>query len=222
MKKSIHKIFNLIADIVFPKNTETRCKDDVVLEMAKLTEYQGDKIIKYPCPAYSFFAYKNKSVRNMIWRLKYHGDKSVAETFALKMYDRLCEELAELDEWSNFTNPLLVPIPVSKHKLKLRGYNQSEVLCKALSDIDEDRFFQYAPNVLYKIKDTISQSHVKDRKERLQNLKDSFKVKDMASIRNKNIILLDDVLTTGSTLGEATEVLQKAGINNIVWVVVAH
>ena len=222
MKKMINKIYNYVIDIIFPANLKSREKDEIVLDIAKLSEHQGDKVIKYPCLAYSFFAYKNKAVRNMIWRLKYQGNKDIAQIFALKMYDRLCEELAELDGWSNFKKPILIPIPVSKHKRRVRGFNQSEAICKALSNIDEDRFFHYVPNVLYKIKDTVSQSHVKDRHVRLKNLKDSFNIKDISVIRNKNIILLDDVLTTGSTLNEATRTLQKAGVNNIIWVVVAH
>ena len=194
----------------------------MVAEVARLHCDEGDRVTKYPCPAYSFFAYRTEVVRTMIWRLKYRGDKRVAEIFAKRMYDLLCEELAEAALWTNFANPILVAIPVSRRKLHLRGFNQSAAICKALSALDGNRFFTFIPNVLYKIKDTPSQARVKDKLSRLKNLKDSFAVKDKTLVENKNIILLDDVLTTGATLTEATNILLTAGAKKIIWVVVAH
>lgn len=224
MRKIVNKVNNWLIGLLFPENPiEAEAKEMVAdADIAKIKRNEGDRITKYPCAAYSFFIYRNSAVRTMIWRLKYRGEKNVANLLAKRMYDQLCEELSELAEWSNFTNPVLVAIPVSKHKLQLRGFNQSAAICKALTAIDENRFFNYAPDVLYKIKDTKSQASVKDKKSRLENLKDSFSVKDTTLVENKNIILLDDVLTTGSTLTEATHTLQKAGAKNIIWVVVAH
>ena len=222
MNKILCKIFNYVVNLVFPRDVAEQKVDEVVSNIAKLTPQKGDKIIDYPCPVYNFFNYRNPVIRQMIWRLKYRGDTGIARLFANRMYDELCEELTELGEWMNFREPILVPIPVSKSKMRLRGFNQSAAICKALSDIDENRFFTYLPNVLYKIKDTTSQAHVKDRRQRLQNLKDSFGIKDISLVQNKNIILLDDVLTTGSTLTEATTTLKKAGVASVIWVVVAH
>ncbi len=216
------KILEFVANAVFPQSLADRRAAEIVSNIAKLRQDIGDKSITYPCPAYSFFNYRLSGVRAMIWRLKYRGDKSVAKLFAEKMYDQLVEELTELAEWSNFREPILVPIPMSKSKLRTRGFNQTEAICGALSHIDQGRFFSYKPNVLYKIKDTTSQARVKDRTERLKNLKDSFLVKDKSLLKNQNIILLDDVLTTGSTLSEATLTLKNAGVRNIIWVVVAH
>jgi competence protein ComFC len=222
MNKIINKIGKLIVDLFFPQNPLEIQATEIVANIAKIQCDEGDKLTKYPCPAYSFFTYHNDAVRAMIWRLKYRGDKTVAKLFAERMYDQLCEELAELEQWSNFRKPILVAIPVSKKKLRTRGFNQSVAICKSLTAIDENRFFEHNPNVLYKIKDTKSQARVKDKKSRLENLKDSFAIKDKSLVENKNIILLDDVLTTGSTLTEATRVLKNAGAKNIIWVVVAH
>jgi ComF family protein len=211
-----------IAGIFFLQDPLDMQTENVVSNIAKIKYDEGDRLTKYLCPAYSFFTYRTETVRAMIWRLKYRGDKTVAELFAKRMYDQLCEELAELAELSNFKKPILVAIPVSKHKLRLRGFNQSAAICKALAAVDEDRFFSFTPNVLYKIKDTRSQASVKDKASRLQNLKDSFTVKDKELVCGQNIILLDDVLTTGATLSEATRTLKSADAKNIIWVVVAH
>lgn len=226
MNKIINKIARLVVDFItgllFPQNPLQIEAAEVVASIARIRCDEGDRLTKYPCPAYSFFVYRTPAVRTMIWRLKYRGDKSVAAIFAKRMYDQLCEELAEAALWRNFTKPILVAIPVSRRKLRLRGFNQSAAICKALSDIDENRFFHYQPNVLYKIKDTQSQARVKDKKSRLQNLKDSFAIKDKSLVADQNIILLDDVLTTGATLTEATNILKIAGARNIIWVVIAH
>jgi competence protein ComFC len=222
----MHKIINIVGSwiigLFFPENMPERQAEEVVANIARIRCDHGDKSTKYPCPAYSFFTYRNEAVRTMIWRLKYRGNKTTAKIFAERMYDQLCEELAELAQWSNFKDPLLVAIPVSKKKMRLRGFNQSEAVCKALAAIDGNKFFKHILNVLYKIKDTKSQARVKDKKSRLENLKDSFAVKDKTLVEGKNIILLDDVLTTGSTLTEATNTLKIAGAKNIIWVTIAH
>jgi len=222
--KLINNISLWIASALFPQNPIDTQAQEMVADMAKIRRDDTDRFssTKYPCPAYSFFAYRHQAVRAMIWRLKYRGDKTVAGLFAKRMYDQMCEELAELREWSNFVDPILVAIPVSRKKLRVRGFNQSAAICMALEEIDDSRFFKYLPNVLYKIKDTKSQARVKDKCSRLENLKDSFSIKDTSLVAGRNIILLDDVLTTGSTLTEATRVLKNAGAKNIIWVVVAH
>lgn len=222
MQKIINTLYQKIIELIFPNNQIEEIDNQIVTEMVRINRNEGDRVTKYPCPAYSFFQYKVQKVQNMIWKLKYHGNKPIAEFFAKTIYNIICDELAELAQWSDFKNPVLVAIPVSPRKLRLRGFNQSEAICKALSRLDENRFFTHLPHVLYKIKDTQSQAKVKDKKTRLQNLKDSFKIKDNGLVKNRNIILLDDVLTTGATLTEATLVLKSAGAKNIIWIAVAH
>ncbi len=222
VNKILHKIIDLVSEVVFPSDQKTQAINALASSIVRLTHQKGDSALDYPCPAYSFFAYRNPVVKNMIWQLKYRGKANVVKTFAVLMYDQLCEELSELYEWSSFDKPLLIPIPISRKKKLMRGYNQSALICKALSEIDKDNFFTYKDNVLYKIKDTISQARVKDRRQRLLNLKDSFVIKDISLVTNKNIILVDDVLTTGSTLTEATDMLVKAGAKSVIWIIVAH
>ena len=226
MKEIINKIIEKVSDLLFPRGDQEKKAEELISQIAKLRREEKDRHFIYPCPAYSFFRYRIPCVRDMIWKLKYRGDLNVAKIFAVKMYDELCEELTELGQIANFREPILIPIPVSKKKLRSRGFNQSAAICKALANVDNNRFFVYNPNVLYKIKDTSSQARVKDKNERLKHLKDSFAVKDITSSKidlcGRNIILLDDVLTTGSTLVEATRVLKCAGAKQITWVVVAH
>jgi len=76
-------------------------------------------------------------------------------------------------------------------------------------------------NVLYKIKETISQVEIKDRNKRLKNIQGVFAVKNSEIIRNKVIILVDDITTTGATLNEAGRVLKQAGGKKIIGLTVA-
>lgn len=111
----------------------------------------------------------------------------------------------EIGQW------IFVPIPLYSSKLKKRGYNQSEILAKMLA-----KSFKFpCINILEKTKDTKNQSKL-PRVERQENLKNAFKIiKNNPSIKNRNIFLVDDIVTTGSTLKEAAKILKKAGANKV-------
>ncbi|MFA5936789.1 MAG: phosphoribosyltransferase family protein [Candidatus Paceibacterota bacterium] len=153
------------------------------------------------------------------------------------MYEKIIEELSELSVLNNFREPILIPIPLSKKRYKERGYNQSELICQELIKIDKktnlphirhgvygalEKNFSLEKNVLIKIKDTEHQVNIQDRRNRLKNLSDSFFVKNENLIKGKNIILIDDVLTTGSTLTEAKKILKNSGARKIIAFTIAH
>ena len=77
-------------------------------------------------------------------------------------------------------------------------------------------------NILIKIKETEHQANIKERKDRLKNLSGSFSVKNAEMIKSRNIILIDDVITTGATLSEARKTLKQFGAKKIIAFTVAH
>ena len=85
-------------------------------------------------------------------------------------------------------------------------------------------------NILIKNKETEHQAHIKNRKERLKNLIGSFTIKsskqnakeNISIIKGRNIILIDDITTTGATLNEAKKILRQAGARKIIAFTVAH
>jgi ComF family protein len=158
--------------------------------------------------------YENDIVKNAIRRFKYHGVKSLAEPLAELIFTR-CDLV-------NFTTRprlvVIIPIPLSKKRLKQRGYNQAELLAKSLSDKMSIRMIS---NVLYKIKETLSQVEIKDKEKRLENIKGAFAVKNPEIIKDKTVILVDDIVTTGATLKEARRVLMEAGAKKVIGLVVA-
>lgn len=174
---------------------------------------------------FPFFDYRHIPIKKSIWLLKYKGKKRLAYIFATVMYEKIIEELSDLKILNNFNNPILIPIPLSKKRFRERGYNQSELICQELVKIDNVRNnvnWKLEKNILIKIKETEHQTNIHDRKNRLENLSNSFSIKNEEAIKNKNIILLDDVLTTGATLNEAKKILKRYGARKVIAFTIAH
>lgn len=91
---------------------------------------------------------------------------------------------------------VIIPIPLSKQKYKYRGYNQSESIAQGLSAVLN---IPINTELVSRIKNTESQTN-KNINERFENVKDAFSVIDKEVLKNKHILLVDDVLTTGATL----------------------
>ncbi len=142
----------------------------------------------------------------------------MAEPLAELIYKRLREVRLRSEIERSRTSIIIIPIPLSRKRLRQRGYNQSELLGKFLSDKLSIRIEN---NVLYKIKETISQVEIKDRNKRLKNLEGAFEVKNAEIIKNKNVILIDDITTTGATLNEARRILKTAGAKKVIGLTVA-
>jgi ComF family protein len=160
-------------------------------------------------------------MRKTLWALKYRNKKTLAKPLGRALYDRILEELEERKTFEGFKEPILIPIPMSKKRLKERGYNQAELLCKELFLLNPATFTFYS-DVLYKQKETARQATIKDRPKRLKNLTNSFSVVHKEKIIGKNILLIDDITTTGATLFEAIKVLKKAGARKVIALTVAH
>jgi len=167
-------------------------------------------------------------VREMIWELKYKGNRNIAHKFAEIIFDILQAELAERVLFEKFINPLLIPMPVSDKRRRERGWNQIEILGEeilALQSLSEagEKLFTYEPKILIKRVHTDSQARTHaTKRERLENLSRSMSVRNSEKIRGQNIILLDDVTTTGSTFTEAKRVLKQSGARKILCVALAH
>lgn len=105
-------------------------------------------------------------------------------------------------------------VPLHKQKRRIRGYNQSELLAKIIS---KNIGIEYI-DALYKVVNTKQQSSL-SAKEREKNIKNAFKAD--SNVKNKNILLVDDILTTGYTINECARVLKKAGAKRVDFIVLA-
>ncbi|MEZ6209196.1 MAG: phosphoribosyltransferase family protein [Candidatus Paceibacterota bacterium] len=171
----------------------------------------------------AFYSYKEPKIKKMLWLLKYKGKTKVAKILSDLLYDQILELLLEKKMMDNFTDPILVSVPISKKRKKKRGYNQVELIAKDLSQkITQD--VSYIPGVLQKTKHTKRQADIKNRNQRLQNLIGTMSVhKEIkAKVRGRNIIILDDIVTTGATMREAEKMLRKSGAKKVLMLAVAH
>jgi ComF family protein len=171
----------------------------------------------------SLFSYKDKSIQKLLWLLKYKHGTKIAEIFSLSLYEA-AQEISQ-ENFLKYGTPHLVvlPIPIHKNKKRKRGYNQSEILCEALLKIQtEEVFLTLVKNVLVKTKDTPSQTKQRNKKGRVENIKNSFAVMDTESIEGKHILLIDDIMTTGATIEEAKRTLLRHGTRSVSALTVAH
>ncbi|WP_337865145.1 ComF family protein [Ignavibacterium sp.] len=106
---------------------------------------------------------------------------------------------------------LIIPIPLHSLKKAARGYNQSEFIAKGLSIESK---IPFSTKAIQRKKFTETQTHL-SALERQQNVKDAFKVKNKKLIEGKTILLVDDVITTGSTISECAKVLLGKGAKQI-------
>ncbi len=109
---------------------------------------------------------------------------------------------------------VLVPIPLSRQKLAKRGFNQAELIAQELVLA----FNWPLKNILKKVKNNPSQTNL-NREQRKLNVQNIFQIKEQPPA---NVILVDDVLTTGATLEQAANVLQQAGVKKIWAIVLAQ
>lgn len=169
----------------------------------------------------AYLPYKNEIVRNALVELKMYKNVRIVRLLAAITYDYLAEELSELSLFENFSNPLLVPVPMTRKDKRKRGWNQCELLAREISRVDRSLFMDFSCDALVKIRQTDDQVG-KDKGERALNLVNSFAVSRQEAVRGRNVIVLDDIITTGSTLGEARRALLQAGARVVVCVAVAY
>jgi ComF family protein len=119
-------------------------------------------------------------------------------------------------------NPVLViPVPLHRAKRRQRGFNQSELLARsALRHLDGSRFELHIGN-LRRVRATVSQTGL-TRHQRRENVRGAFVVTAPERVRDRSVLIVDDVYTTGTTLNECARVLRAAGARRVVVATVAR
>jgi ComF family protein len=160
-------------------------------------------------------SYKNGLVKNLIHKFKYEPYvKKLSENLSLL----IITHFSLIQKSFNPQDHILIPAPLSKKKMRQRGFNQSEEIAKFLS---EELKIPLVKNCLFKIKETLPQMKL-SKEERKENIKDAFFVGSGNVLKNKKILLVDDVYTTGSTMEECARILRGAGAREVWGVVVAR
>lgn len=141
-------------------------------------------------------------VRNMVHRLKYHGDISLGEAVAQPMIAELARIGWDVD--------VVAPVPLSLARMAERGYNQAALIAFPIA---MGLHRPYQGKLLTKVRDTRSQVGL-SYDDRLMNVVDAFSVEPEA-VSGKRVLLIDDVTTSGATLNECAKVLMSAGADSV-------
>lgn len=162
----------------------------------------------------SYLNYRDERVADAIIKGKYK--------FLPKVYEILGQQLSEFlirdyPDWLKNNHVQLVPLPLHKRRQRWRGFNQAEILCAVISV----KLNLKVLDVLSRRKATKTQKDLK-KEQRVKNLADAFELKPDADVHGKNLILVDDVTTTGSTLLQAAKVLKRNGANTVWCLTIAR
>jgi len=215
--KLIHSAIQAALNVLYPQRCFGCGSENAVL-CERCVQRVGRPTLPEVSGIFAAADYNDGFAKRAIWLLKYRKIRAAAKPLAELLRARIVQRpsfAAALKRGSW----IIVPVPLSKKRLRERGFNQSELIARNLSDRMSVKTIS---DVLYKLKDTPSQVSIKDRKERLTNLTDSFAAKNIRLVKGKNVILIDDVTTTGATIKEARKTLRAAGAKKVIAMVVAR
>ena len=149
---------------------------------------------------YYLFQYKDL-IRNMILEMKFQKKPYIYKTieYFLQNNKKYLEKLKKYD--------IIIPVPMTNKKIKERGYNQTEIIAKIISQNITNITMQ--KNVLIKYKNNKVQSQL-NKEQRQQNVQNVYELNNEEIIKNKNILILDDIYTTGATCNECVKTLKNA------------
>jgi ComF family protein len=153
---------------------------------------------------HSAYLYKD-NLRKLILKFKYSGKMFLAKDFGAQMSEKF-KKLPFYNE-----TDCIIPVPLNIIRRIKRGYNQAELLSREISKQSSKPVFT---NVLYRKKMTKPQFEL-SREERFDNLKRSFFIKNKDRIFKKNVLLIDDIITTGATISACAGALKRNGAKKI-------
>ena len=216
-----NKFFKIIINVLFPEkcigcqqNNNIFCQNCLIkIEKSRPIEEKN---------IFAVFDYRNSTIRKAIWELKYHKNRHLGNILGEVLYESMIEEVWEIREFSDNKKIIIIPVPISRVKIFKRGYNQSLIIALGFCKKDKEKIFKIEENIIFKKNETKPQAKITNRKQRLSNVKNSFGIKNENYVKNRTIIVIDDVVTTGATIKEIMKILKKAGASKIFGFALAH
>ena len=183
----------------------------------------------HPSPAFiygSATSYNYEPVKQLIWQLKFQGQKLAAKPLSEIVSNYWFRESIDLSRFH-----AIIPVPLHPRRERKRGYNQCELIAKELLSSQRrlgssEYGFQIKSgmttndDIITRTKETDIQTN-KNMEERRKNLENAFSVNKVSEISGKNFIVLDDVLTSGATLGSVIKTLKENGAKKVIGLAIA-
>lgn len=213
--KMFNKIKEFVINIFLPKrciycnkvldyNKELSICDECVLAALNKQIPKRDFVEKY-FDSVLCATYYEKNVRYAMIKFKFKAVTKLSDTFSNMMLIKV------KDDYRYLSCDMITSVPLSEKRFKERGYNQSHLLAKNLS---EKLNIPYTEKLLVKVKDIPKISRL-TLSQRRKIVKGVYKFNNNFDIRGKRIILVDDIFTTGSTVNECARVLKKNGAESV-------
>ena len=156
----------------------------------------------------SSYYYKNV-LKDLIYRYKFRGETKLGDLF----YKMLYEYIKDIDILHDFD--FITAVPLSSQRFNNRGYNQSEIIARGISTLINVPYV----DCIYRSEDTSAQSSL-DKRGRVHNISDVF-IADKRKTKDKNIILIDDIITTGATMNSCSGELIDKGAKSVIGISLA-
>jgi ComF family protein len=163
--------------------------------------------------AVSYGAYDGK-LRELIHLFKHNGIRPAGALLA-RLLDQAASQLQLSGEL------VLIPVPLWSGKRQARGFNQAEAIARAFLRLKPSSSIQLDTSSLVRTRETASQTGL-TRKQRRENVRGAFAVTKGEKVRGRSILLVDDVMTTGTTVNECARVLLRAGAKEVFVATVAR
>ena len=181
----------------------TNCKRNLINSQIFLNQsnsYQN----KYINEHFYIFSYEG-IIREKILQYKFKEYSYLSNTF--------CEFFINNKKLYGFLKKydIITPVPISNLRMRERGYNQSDLIAIKVAEFAN---ITYYPKILIKIKNNKPQSTL-NKEHRLENVKNVYKIQNLEKIKEKNILLFDDIYTTGATANECARLLKQAGAQEV-------
>ncbi len=161
--------------------------------------------------AITFWDY-TPDIEQLIFQVKYQRKKKLG----LFLGQQLGK--AFISAYGDWERSVIIPVPLHKVRHRERGYNQSEILCRGISECVKVPIYY---DGLIRNRHTSTQTRL-SAKERQENVKDAFEVNPSFGIQGKVIVLVDDVITTGATVNNCAACLKKAGARKVIGIALAR
>ena len=223
MKEKLKYAFHCLLDLFYPKlcpacNKNLSAEEELIcihcelhLPLTHYFDYENNPIeklfwgrVKVGTAASLYFFNKGEGIQRLMHQLKYKERKDVG----LWLGKKLAKEMMASNRFNDIE--LIIPIPLHPKKEFKRGYNQSMLIAKAM----EEACGVQCSDLLQRIENSGSQTR-KGKYDRWLNVSSAFRLSANHSLENKNVVLVDDVITTGATLEAAVSALLSAGVKNV-------
>lgn len=229
------KMVKRILDILYPRrcpvchdiiaggktNVHARCLDELTFVMEPRCKKCGKQIDMnveycfdcgrkrhYFTEGYSILIYEQKMQESMTY-FKFHGRKEYGEFYG-ELLLRLAGETVK--RWKP---EIIIPVPIHRQRKNIRGYNQTEIISQILS---AGLSIPIQTNLIKRVKKTTAQKEL-NIDERKRNMANAFVV-NPDTVRHRNVLIVDDIYTTGSTIDEIAKVLLERGVEKVFFVTV--